>query len=262
MTILRNSTVFSAATAVLAVVLLSAGASAQERSTAADSATTGGELPGQAQIAAWIEQLDAPEFAERQRAEAGLTTIGSGAVVSLKKALPDSSPERRLRIENLLRRLERNSVAKLTEELARHPDAGAVVRLKQGRRFLELVGTDAAAVGLFARMLKAEPELFTAAEESRPITELLEQRAQAVNQSTRPVPERMDRFSADSFAALLLLCSDDSLRLGSASASVSTVLVQPDFATAINDEAVGGLLKRLVGAYILRERIAVDLPLT
>lgn len=211
-----------------------------------------------------IDLLDSPDFGERIRAEKQVRSLGDAAIGPLREAEKVAAVGLRERIRVILKELERNSFDGRLAALQDQPSKSAAALLPMWERFAAVVGDDEQAITFYIRLLQAERGLFAAVEsQSGSVTELLEQRASSVLQSTRPSPEPREKFSADSFAALLLLCGDERVRLGSASTAVSSVLLYDPFLTALQDgSAESVFLERLAGSYILRDRIAPARPLT
>jgi WD40 repeat protein len=83
------------------------------------------------QVAAWIEDLDRPEFEVREKARQGLERQGDGAEPSLRRALAaDPSPEARRRLQGLLEQLQ--------------PAAKEPLRKRRAVAVLEQLGTSEA----------------------------------------------------------------------------------------------------------------------
>ena len=228
------------------------------------SAQEGPKVQAEAKSASGIEELIADlsgGFQARLKARTELEKSGDAAIEPLRKALPNASLQARQEIERLLKILEEDSIVSRAKKLE---DSGALADaegLPEWKRFGELVGEDEAALRFYARLLKAEPQLFGEARKGRSaarvLSRLLEQRASNLVRKTEP---RRD-FDVNSYAALLLLCSNGEHRLpGASSYNVSAMLLTPTFTRALKSEE-GSYLKTLAGQYILRSRIGLQKPL-
>lgn len=90
---------------VLVLVALTLAAPPWHSDACADDAAlavAGSEAANDAQIAAWIEQLDAPRFSVRQRAETQLQAAGTAALPAVSAAARDDSLERSSRAVRIL----------------------------------------------------------------------------------------------------------------------------------------------------------------
>lgn len=200
-------------------------------------------------------------FQDRLKARGVLEKAGTAAVEPLRKALPDAGLQLRQEIERLLKILEQDSILQRLSQLEKSRTAKDAQGLPEWDRFRKLVGDDEDCVSLFIRIVKAEPELFSAAAKgpsaTRQLSSMLEQKASALVRTTEP--DR--RFSVDSYAAVLLLSSNAAYRLpGKSSYNVSAMLLDSTFVEALSSKD-GDRLKRLAGSYILRERIGLEEPI-
>lgn len=216
----------------------------------------------QSAIESWIRDLQSPAFAARRTASAELRKAGSVAIEPLMKALQSAGTEQKSRIQEILRELQQDTFAARLDKLRKTPSVSVAEQLPEWNRFSRIVGTDAPSLNLYVRLLSAEPALFTAVmEKSRDLPRLVQARAATLLQAARPSPARTQEFSIDSYAALLLLVSDNARRAsGDTSTSVSTLLGYKPFRKAL-DQPDGKLLLRLAATYIMRDRIAVEVPL-
>jgi hypothetical protein len=214
------------------------------------------------QISLWIEQLSSSSFQQRQVATAALLESGDEAISALQRAEKSATLEQRSRIQIVLQKLQQNSFAAKLMRLKARPTESAAGQMPAWSRFSETVGSDAASLTLFVRLLEAESELFTVAEKgSLQLRNLLEKRSSELLLTARPAALRQRSFSVDAYAAQLLLAADNNLLLrGATSTNLNTLLISPAFQNALNSEDGEAYLK-LVGAYILRDRIAATDPL-
>lgn len=214
------------------------------------------------QVLRWIEELESPSFATRQAATTGLLEIGNAALEALQEAEKSASLEQKSRIQSILQKLQQNSFAGRLQRLKARPTESAAGKMPAWSRFSGIVGSDAASLALFIRLLEAESDLFAVAEK-RPsqLRNLLESRSAELLLAARPGTVRKGSFSVDAYAAQLLLAADNDLLLrGATSTNLNTLLSCPAFQNALKSEDGEAYLK-LVGAYILRDRIAVTDPL-
>ena len=216
-------------------------------------------------IQQWIKDLGSRDFKIRQTATAELLKADDAAVAPLKQAEKTGSSEQKLRIQSILRALEQNSFENRLAVLKQTPAAKTLAGMPDWNRFSQIVGDDAKSIDLYIRLLSAEPVLFTAAMK-RPgeLRNLLKMRSSELLLAARPAAIRTikrQQFSVDSYAALLLLASDDQRILeNNTSTNISTLLEWPAFTEAFRQDD-GKRYLRLVGTYILRKRIGVVLPL-
>ncbi|MEZ6128015.1 MAG: hypothetical protein R3C59_04995 [Planctomycetaceae bacterium] len=215
-----------------------------------------------ASVGQQIERLAAPGFADRQKATAELLKMGDSAIEPLQQALTGASPEQRLRIQAILKSLEQNSFTGRLEKLKKQPTVEVAEGLPEWDRFSTIVGTDKQSLTFYVRLLTAEPELFAIAiRDPKLLGNALERRSAELLLAARQSAIPSEKFSADSYLALLLLAGNNDRRLpGGTSSNLSDLLESPTFVTALNED-YGSLSLKLVGAYLLRDRIAVVKPL-
>lgn len=214
-------------------------------------------------IQQWIADLGSPAFKTRIAAAKALRNAGDTAILPLQQAEKTVSGDRKIRLREILKVLQRNTFTGQLELLKKTPSVKLAAGLPEWDRFAEIVGQDEQSLRMYIRVLAAEPALFTAAmKKSRELPALLQARAAELLHSARPAPIQRRPFSVDSYAALLLLASDSKRTLRGASTSISDILVPKDspFVVALKQED-GERLLRLVGAYIQRGRIGVLEPL-
>lgn len=205
-------------------------------------------------ISQLIEELGALDFKTRTKATSSLREIGEPAIGPLKAALPKVGKNTRDRIESLLRRLEANTFQRRLDELTRVPDPHMAERFSQWGRFAEIVGTDKDAIALFIRLVNSEPELFAIADVSNLRAPLLQRVTELAASNTQ------NRFSFDSFAALLLLASNNEVSLRGATSYHISAMLKDDFTPALKDKDGPRYLK-LIGAWMLRDNINAAGPL-
>ena len=99
--------------------------------------------PTREQIAGWIRQLDAPQFAVRERATAALTKVVDEAEGDLRRALSRASPEARERIHRILDGI--HDVNRSADRLAPDSRASRCSRGKARRRLARCSTSSAAA---------------------------------------------------------------------------------------------------------------------
>jgi hypothetical protein len=224
-----------------------------------------------AEIENLIQQLDADQFVVRQQASQRLEQLGEAATEPLKNIQRTGTPEQRLRARMILEVISRDSFAGRLGQLQQNPTVGNAERLPVWSRFVQVTKaeqTDAgeAEIAAFIRILQAEPELFAALmKEPRSVSPLLQSRVSELLQSlSQRNGDQLDReFTADSLAAVLLIASDESIRLiGATSTVISTLLLaESDFGRQLEAGAGDQVYRQLAGAWVLRRGIAVQRPL-
>ena len=251
----------SVVTALLLLTLACADLMAQEAGAQSASSADSAES-----IQRLITELASPGFRARQEATSALMNAGDAAIAPLKNAALTGSLEVRVRIGSILKRLEQNSFQYRLSVLKEQPSVEQAAKMPEWSRFAERCGEGYEAIDFYTRLLEAEPKLF-AARMNKPaeLRLLLEQRAAEVLQSAS-VRAGADfgiqtEFSVDSYAALLLLASNNEVTLRRAtSPSISSLLQCEEFASALSG-ADGRHYLSLTGAWILRANISVEKPL-
>lgn len=215
-----------------------------------------------AEIPGLIQDLGSAVFRERTSAVARLKNAGDAAIEPLNAALADAPVDQKVLISKILNELEKNSFAARMKNLGEKPALADVSGLPEWDRFAVLIGSDELSIRRYVGLVEAELELFAeAAKQSRRLPDLIRERATALLQSTQPSPVAVEEFSVDSYAALLLLAGNQSIRLpGQTSTSLSTLLNHGEFRNAVQS-ADGQWYLRLAGSYIQRGRISVIGPL-
>ena len=208
------------------------------------------------QISQLVKELGASDFKTRTKATSSLREIGEPAIGPLKAALPNVGDNTRGRMESLLRRLEANTFQRRLDDLLKSPSPQTAERFSQWGRFAEIVGTDKDSIALFIRLVKSESELFSIADaDVRNLRAPLLQRALELDAGNT-----QNRFSFDSFAALLLLASNNEISLRGATSYHISAMLKDDFAPALKDKDGPRYLK-LIGAWMLRDNINAAGPL-
>lgn len=210
-----------------------------------------------------VEQLGSRSFKTRADATKKLASMGASVVAPLKAALPTAGPAKRDRIEKLLTRLERDTFSGRLVELIDRPTLQTAELMPQWARFAEIVGRDSQSITFFARLLKAEEELFAIAandaDNPKNLQNQVSQRAVDFFKSSQIRSSKVS-FSNDSFAALLLLASDEKIRLAGATSFHITDTLVDNFAGSLRTDD-GPMYRKLIGAWILRKRINSAGPL-
>jgi hypothetical protein len=233
---------------------------AQENGTKSSAQSTLAETS----IQQWIVDLGSSSFKTRLDASRHLQTAGDVAIEPLIEAIRDATGESKLRMESILRDLQRSSLTGRLAALENSPKAENATGLPEWERFAKTVGNDEASIQLYVRLLKAEPKLFTAAvKSSTELSNLLEVRSAELMHTTRSNgPQKLSNpFSVDSYAAVLFLAGNESTRLvRGTSTQISALLRHRLFVKELGG-ADKNRLQQLAGDYILRERIGVSVPL-
>ena len=211
-----------------------------------------------------IEDLGSDSFAVRRAAREALKKSGQAAIPDLRRLESTSTLDVKAQIQAILRLLERESFGGRLTQLQKTLKAADAKVLPEWDRFSDLVGSDRKSVELYLRLLKSEADLFgTAMNSPKTLPTQIQARVAELMQSTRPAAKKTEHFSADSYAALLLLAGNGETRLpGGSSTGVSAMLQHPLFLAAVRSPEQGKAFSRLAGAYILRERIAPAVPMS
>ncbi|MCP4784899.1 MAG: hypothetical protein GY903_09480 [Fuerstiella sp.] len=211
-----------------------------------------------------VQDLGSDSFLVRRAAAAALRKAGPDAISALRKAQPTSTLDVKDQIQSILRELERKSFGFRLSQLQQTLAAADASDLPEWGRFSTLVGKDKKSVELYIRLLKSEADLFgTAMNSPGTLPTQIQKRAAELVQTTRPTSQKTEPFSVDSYAAVLLLAGNKETRLpGGTSTGISALLQQPQFMTAVRSPQQGNAFSRLVGAYILRDRIAPAVPIS
>lgn len=211
---------------------------------------------GEADVEFLIESLTSPVFSERTAAHKSLLSYGDAAIAPVKAALKTAGPEKTLRLKNILNRLEADTFSGRLSALEKTPTPESAARMPQWERYQSLLGTDRDAVDFYIRLVKSEAELFRLADQS--VTSLrnpLQIRATQLAESNRN-----GELPIDSYAAVLLLASNNEVILRSDTSTNLTACLTGQFAEQL-DSTDGKRLRRLAGQWILRRAISVPRPL-
>lgn len=211
-----------------------------------------------------IEDLGSDSFAVRRAAGAALRKGDLDAIPALRNAEPTSTPDVKVQILLILGELERKSFGFRLSQLQQTLAVQDARDLPEWDRFSTLVGADKKSVELYVRLLKSEADLFgTAMNSPKTLPTQIQKRAAELVQATRPASQKTEQFSADSYAAVLLLASNGETRLPqNTSTAISALLQQKQFMVAVRSPESGTAFSRLAGAYILRDRIAPAVPIS
>ncbi len=228
--------------------------------------------PSEAEYASLIRMLASETFAERRSAMDHLRNAGMAAVPSLKLVRTHGDLEFRERVEILIRRIQEDDYRRHFRELQQLRTAEQASYFPEWDRYAVVVGSHAGDIQNYIRIISAEPVLMSLAIHDRQslpaaIESRLNQLVGEFYNSTG------SRFPVESFSALLLLCSNEQLRLrGATSAMLSSALSDERllqmFRRGTADKQEDPLensdrtpLEFLVGRWILRRGIAVERPL-
>lgn len=214
-----------------------------------------------------VRDLSAASFAVRQRATAALLRLDQSALPALNAARASASGEAAERLRQVQQRLTERWFQSRLQRLQAEAEVSAA-DWPDWPRFVQMSGAADPSVDrqrqlrqLFLQLVQSEPELFASrAFEPTALSGLLEVRAQLFAEGC---DGREDRpFSAGSGLALMLLCSDSSVRLIRAtSASVSRAFDDPRFSELVSDGVHLESVRGVVSAWLLRPGISADRPL-
>lgn len=226
----------------------------------------------EAEYASMIRLLASEKFAERRSAMDDLRNAGMAAVPSLKLVRTEGELEFRERVETLIRRIQEDDYRRHFHELQQLRTAEQAAYFPEWDRYAVVVGSHAEDIQNYIRIISAEPILMALAIHDRQslpaaIEMRLNQLVGEFHNSTG------SRFPVESFSALLLLCSNEQLRLrGATSAMLSSALSDERLLQMFRGGNAGKQedqrenrdrtpLEFLIGRWILRRGIAVERPL-
>jgi hypothetical protein len=223
------------------------------------NAADGGNPPaGPAEAAArLIPRLGSGQFAVRESATNQLMKMGIEIKPALLAAMDDSDAEVRVRVRSVLASVVDADFQRRLVLFAEDVNDEKHYDLPGWTRFREFVGSNRAARNLFVEMQRSEMGLMEGLEVGHDAaTRILESRiraAQLVYQG-RNAP-LAGTVSTGSVAALLFVGSDKNVNLSEAYALQlgSLASYQPMFQQAISGGQQSALLKKILGAWIVRD---------
>lgn len=246
--------------AAFAVLICSCADSAIAQPTPFPASQSGFGQP--TDIAQWIDDLGSSDFLKRRAAVDALQKAGDDAIAPLEAALKEAKLDQKLLLESVLRELKKNSFGEQLKRIRLAPKAADLAKLPEYDRFADLVGKEDQHTSRYLDLVEAEPQLFAAAmKASNSLPDLLERRAASLVRATRPAPVKVERFTIESYGALLLLAGNERHRLPRAtSTNISQMLTCAEVREALKQPESEWLL-RIAGSYIQRPRIAPSTPL-
>lgn len=252
---LPKSTILIAAVQLLLVITCADGFGQQATSS-----------NGSEKVQKWILDLNG-SFKDRRAATAALIDVGADAVEPLETALEKSSGERKLRIEAILKQLRRDSFDARLERLVGSPNVANAAQLPAWNQFAKTIGDDRKAIDFFIRMLRAERKLFSIATKqpdevrNRLLRTELQVRAASIVQTAGTRAKPSSDFSIDSFAAVMLLASNNDIALARDTSTNINLLLSESRVLDSFRGANGKMYLDIAGAWMLRSSINVERPL-
>jgi hypothetical protein len=213
-------------------------------------------------IATIVRQLADRSFSKREQASHELTKLGARAKSEVAKALDSKDPEVRYRARQAYARIVEDEFKLRVAAFIADVNGQADHDLPGWDRFRKLAGSDSFARRLFVDMLQAEPELMetlTRDDKNRPISNLtIDTRCQQIlfwMQNTQAGTFRQPQnLSLGTVAALMFVGSDPDVTVSPSTAmQVSNFSYQQEFQSAIVSGSRVEPLKRVLGAWILRD---------
>ena len=157
----------------------------------------------QATIQAWIKQLGADEFREREAATAALTRVGIPAMEPLERVLDHPDREVRDRATRILATIQKVHLERRLEQFLRGELLSSEAELPGWSRYRELVGDGDITRQYFVELQKHEYRLLAVLnDDPAEIAKTVAQRTAQLDASYRDPNERLEETS---IAALLLL---------------------------------------------------------
>lgn len=213
-------------------------------------------------IAAIVQQLGHRSYSMREQASHELAKFGSRAKAEVAKALESRDPE--------IRHRARQAYARIIDEEFKVRVAAFIADAKGEtdhdlpgwERFRKLAGSDAAARRLFVDMLQAEPDLMESLhrdDKNRPTSNLtVDTRCQQIlfwmQTAQNANPREPQQLPLGTVAALMFVGSDPDVPVSTTTAmQVSNFSYQQEFQSAIQSGSRVKPLKRILGAWVVRD---------
>jgi hypothetical protein len=218
-------------------------------------------MPPSESVATLIARLGDASFEVRERAQRELVARGEIVRPAVLAAARDTDAEVRARAKQILRLLDERARAMAREALEKRLHAFVAETGRDGTydlpdwpRYRALAGDTQGSRQLYAEMVRAEPDLLLAGargsqEASQALTaRLLELRAAMTN----PLPALRQLPSTPAVAAVLFVASKPGARIGAeaGTAVYSLGLHNGGFRNAAGDKAMGGPLRKIMGAFV------------
>jgi hypothetical protein len=209
-----------------------------------------------------VERLATGSFSERQKATLDLLELAETAIPELNESLRSGSPELRQRAGVILNQIEKRVFDQRLGALLNRPSVASAENLPAWDRFRDIMGVkqddSTAVIANYAAILKAEPALF------RLLLFRPQQLPAALQQRTSELAvkynDRLNEpFPIESYAALLLLGSDPTIRLPQAtSTNITAALSDSRLAKLVDEGAERETLRALLSVWFVRGDIAAD----
>ncbi len=219
------------------------------------------DLVSKEAIAALVARMTSGDFAERQAATAAIQQLPAEALPNLRLAAKNATGDVGQRILIIARQLQDRAFQQRLLVFQQSPSIEAAGRLGGWDRFVSLSDTGNDQVPLFAAMLNASPELFSAAMfDPDSLPTVLEQSSNLLARQFNGRTE--SEFPAAAYAAHLLFGSDPGVRLVRAtSTNISSAFADERLSALVTDGVQRQVLQSLISAWIQRPGIAAERPL-
>ncbi|MCA9037653.1 MAG: hypothetical protein KDA91_21115 [Planctomycetaceae bacterium] len=214
-----------------------------------------------ARIAALVEKMEHGSFAERQMATRSLLSLSIDEIAPLQEIVAVANVDQRPRLQAIVDKIQQSEFDRRLSVATLTPSPETANALGSWKRFAELAGNSTDTVLLFLEMQKAEPQLFRSALFDRSqLPLLLEQRSQSVSKQLNS--RVSEGFPATSFAALMFLGADPSIRLLRAtSTNISDGLADERFHQLMVSGRNREVLRTLASQWVVRPGISAERPL-
>ncbi len=144
-----------------------------------------------AEIQAWIEQLAAPSFSQREEASRQLLSIGEPAIELLRAAKSHSSIEVSDRAARIYTEIEKQVFESVTKHFLLQSDGSQGYGLPAWSQFREIAGDSRSSKLLFVTMLRSQRELATFVEAGKD--------AQSIERLSKRAIQEAERLRAGAY---------------------------------------------------------------
>ena len=223
---------------------------------AADPARSATPPAPSARAAALVRQLGSPKFAEREHAARELTSLGIAAQDALAAAQNDPDAELRTRARAILTAVTETDFRGRVEAFSADYDGSRGQTLPGWERFSKTFGTSHQARQLFVEMAREEHELLVAyAAGGATANAALDARCQSLLQQFMQISSGETLLPLGTVAALLAVGSADDVRVDEQLGVqlYTWMIYQPAFARNARPGPWSGLMKKLLGQWIVKE---------
>lgn len=231
----------------LHVLFVAAASAVIAGNASADRPPTGQELER------LIGRLGSAEFADREQAQRMLLEFGPEALPALRRAAAADDLELRYRARQIIRELQAGLLEEALAQLESGDPTVTADVLPGWKRYSRLIGDSQDARRLFVEMVRAEPALMQAVDDTpEQISAEFEQRC--ADLTLRRTQRRRTELPVPSVAALLFVGSLNECRpsLSAANCVQSVVLSDGDFSNVLARPDRPESVRQLIGMWVVR----------